>query len=265
MFTKIADFGGVETVFENNNLSINEEFFFLQKKIDNVPFILKFDNLNPSTINRYYLIKDDTTDKVFKGTPIISLNPKYIELKFEFIKLLIKRGLTELNDFTQEEKKVRNKLLNAIVDQFDNNPIKNKTSIKIKVKNISDKEIEEGKFSISKLQFPDDANQTKPNSPKMLKKEIGGNSEYKITISRNELNKFRESRKNMDFVYDSSQDYHSHKVLSIENLLPIFIHKNEFGNRPNALKNPKETSFLGPIGIGLPFNNFTSKTYLFGK
>lgn len=50
-----------------------------------------------------------------------------------------------------------------------------------------------------------------------------------------------------------------------DNLLPVYVFKNQYGARPELDKEKKHLSILGPLGSGLPFNNTTNKTYLFGR
>jgi hypothetical protein len=265
-FIRFQDFGEVTGIFEDEGMCINQEFIFLKKKFNGKSYSLKLENLTPTKICRYYLVRDDKSKTVFKGTPVISLNPKYIELKFQFIKMLLQRGLSEMTLFTQTERKVRNRLIQAIIDQIEEIPLFNKTSIRKQGKPVSESEEIKAvlKTRLSVAQKID----TRVNSPQnQPKRQIGGNSEFKITVTQNDLNGFTESKKNIESSFDSSDlslNQSSTQVKFIEDLLPIFIHKNEFGSRPNAQKNPEETSFMGPMGTGMPFNNFTNKTYLFG-
>ena len=47
--------------------------------------------------------------------------------------------------------------------------------------------------------------------------------------------------------------------------LPVFMYKNVYESRPEMPEMAEKVSICGPHGLGLPFNNSTNKTYLFGK
>lgn len=201
------------------------------------------------------MIKNDSKKTLFKATPLLSLNPRYLELKFQYINYLFASGVKELNEFKDREHSLRNRLIQNIVNLFEytdnhtqqaNKAFQLKSNLSIKTNNLlrkSDKTIKK-----SDVRTPD-FNITQ-------KSEIAENREFVITVTDRELAHFGKSNKSKERDYESDFS---------EDLLPIYVHKNSYGPRPDLPKNIRKTSFMGPLGFGFPFNNFTTKTYLFGN
>jgi hypothetical protein len=324
----LETFGQVANIIPDSR-DTNKDFVFLKKVILDQTYTIRLENLCPDKINRYFLLRDDRKNAFYKASPIISLNPRYLELKFLFINHLIEQGVQELNIFCDRERSIRNRLVQTVVDHFldiraQGNPLKPVVVLKSQMsintinknlllrksqqenKGLKRKSIfknESGRFikshenngdiakgSLKKMMSepkdmyiardnekndllmknnisknhndnPEAFNErTAANSPEKQKKTIAKNREFTITVTDNDLDEHKavEMKRLKSLTRDNGLAF-------TEDLLPIYVHKNDFRARPVIPKDPKHISLMGPLGLGLPFNNFTTKTYLFGN